>query len=181
MLFCNRRSRQSEHQRLVFSILCTGRCKPLGSFHMHLSYLEPIMFPCSPFDVADGFLLHSPSSSAVIFGWWRQIPLDHSLWIPHSHLEARNCWWWWCFIFIGNGRRYFHFTTISLSNIYGVLFLSSVVLSLECEDNCWVRENLHRNTGPLSYEVEYWLPVWITSEFEAGQGQERAAAVSGPG
>ena len=91
MLFCNRRSRQSEHQRLVFSILCTGRCKPLGSFHMHLSYLEPIMFPCSPFAVADGFLLHSPSSSAVIFGWWRQIPLDHSLWIPHSHLEARNC------------------------------------------------------------------------------------------
>ena len=91
MLFCNRRSRQSEHQRLVFSILCTGRCKPLGSFHMHLSYLEPIMFPCSPFDVADGFLLHSPSSSAVIFGWWQQIPLDHSLWIPHSHLEARNC------------------------------------------------------------------------------------------
>ena len=48
-------------------------------------------------------------------------------------------------------------------------------------DNCRVRENLHRNTGPLSYEVEYWLPVWITSEFEAGQGQERAAAVSGPG
>ena len=60
-------------------------------------------------------------------------------------------------------------------------FLSSVVLSLGCEVNCWVRENLHRNTGPLSYEVEYWLPVWITSEFEAGQGQERAAAVSGPG
>ena len=38
MLFCNRRSRQSEHQRSVFSILCTGRCKPLGSLNLFLSY-----------------------------------------------------------------------------------------------------------------------------------------------
>ena len=45
------------YQVKEFSILCMGRCKPL--FHMHLSYLGPIQFPCSP-----GFL-RSPSSSAV--------------------------------------------------------------------------------------------------------------------
>ena len=38
MLLCNRRRRQSEHQRSVFSILCMGRCKPLGSLNLFLSY-----------------------------------------------------------------------------------------------------------------------------------------------
>ena len=60
----NKGSRQSEHQSSAikeFSILCMGRCKPMGSLnsllHMHLSYLGPILFPCSP------SFLHSPSSS----------------------------------------------------------------------------------------------------------------------
>ena len=130
---------------------------------MHLSYLEPL-------EVADGFLLLSRSSSTVILGWWWQNLLDHSLGIPHSHLEARNCWWWWRFIFIGNGRRYFHFITISLFQAFMVFFF------IFCSFfGVWgylsVRENLHRNTGPLSYEVEYWLPVWITSDLKQAKGK----------
>ena len=38
LLLCDWRSRQSEHQRSVFSILCMGRCKPLGSLNLFLSY-----------------------------------------------------------------------------------------------------------------------------------------------
>ena len=49
-----------------FNILCTGRCKPLGSLNSflltHLSYLGPILFPCSP------CFLHSPWTSAVTMG-----------------------------------------------------------------------------------------------------------------
>ena len=54
------------YQIKEFSILCMGRGKPLGSMssflHMHLSYLGPILFLCSP------CFLHSPSSSAIIVG-----------------------------------------------------------------------------------------------------------------
>ena len=129
VLLCNRRSRQSEHQISVFSILCMGRCKPLGSPNLFLSYV-PQLSGASPVSLvtfwSDRWLsLAFPSSSAVILGWWWQNLLDHSLGIRHSHSEARNCWWWWHFILIGNGRRYFHFTTISLFQAIMVFFFIS--------------------------------------------------------
>ena len=66
---CNKGSRQSEQKRSgikEFSILCMGRCQPLGSLNLFLSYAPqlsgPILFPCSP------CFLHSPSSSAITVG-----------------------------------------------------------------------------------------------------------------
>ena len=186
MLLCNRRRRQFEHQRSVFSILCMGRCKPLGSLNLFLSYAPQL----------------SGANHVSLFTFWSgrwlslafpQLLRSH-LWVavadstgsqfgdPSFTFGGQKLLMVVMFHIYWQRQETFSFhDDLSLSSIYGVLFLSSVVLSLECEDNCRVRENLHRNTGPLSYEVEYWLPVWIASEFEAGQGQKRAAAVSGPG
>ena len=48
------------------SILCMGRCKPLGSLTSFLSYAtqlsRPVLFHCSP------WFLHSPRSSAISVG-----------------------------------------------------------------------------------------------------------------
>ena len=80
------------YQTKEFSILCKGRCKPLDSLNSLFSYAPqlsgPILFPSSP------CFLHSPSSSAITVGGW-QHPCDHSFGSPHSHVEARNCWWLW--------------------------------------------------------------------------------------
>ena len=54
------------YQVKEFSLLCMGRCKPLGLLNSFLSYalqyLWPILFPYSP------CFLHFPSSSAVTMG-----------------------------------------------------------------------------------------------------------------
>ena len=69
--FCNKGSRQSEHQRSGIKLrnLACYVWEGAGlwtcwihSFHKHLSYVGPILCPCSP-----GFL-HSPSSSAITAG-----------------------------------------------------------------------------------------------------------------
>ena len=54
---CNKGSRQSEHQRAGIKLRKLAFClwedaslwtHQVHSFHMHLSYLGPILFPCSP-------------------------------------------------------------------------------------------------------------------------------------
>ena len=65
---CNKGSRQSEHQRsniklknLAFFVWKDASLWAhwIHSFHMHLSYLGPMLFSCWP------CFLHSPSSSAI--------------------------------------------------------------------------------------------------------------------
>ena len=89
---CNKGSSQSEHQRSgyqvkEFSILCMGRCRPLGPLSSFLSYALQlsglILFPCSP------CFLHSPSSSAITVGVGCILWI--SFWSHHSYLEAKNC------------------------------------------------------------------------------------------
>ena len=82
------------------------------SFHMHLNYLGPILFPCSPKGMANGCFLHSLSSPAITAGggsicwmveiadgcvisYWYGNPMDCSL--PgssvHGILQARILEW----------------------------------------------------------------------------------------
>ena len=76
------------------------------SFHVHLSYLGPILFPCLPGGVTGGCLSHSPNSLVVTMEGVAE-SLGHSLGSAHSHLEARNCWWLWYFLFIDTVRDIF--------------------------------------------------------------------------
>ena len=85
-----------------FGILCTGRCRPLGSLHwflMHLSCLGPILFPCSP------CFLHSPSSSAVTIQ--EAASPGSQPGEPSSHWEAKNRWRLWHVLFINMARGIF--------------------------------------------------------------------------
>ena len=54
---------KTRYQVKEFSILCVGRCKPLGSLISslltHLGSTGPALFPCTP------CFFHSPNSSAV--------------------------------------------------------------------------------------------------------------------
>ena len=85
---CDKGNRQSEQQRsgiklrnLAFSVWEDARV---------LSYLGPILFPCSPYGVADDWFLYTLSSSAITEGGgWRHL-LDCSFGIPHSYLETRS-------------------------------------------------------------------------------------------
>ena len=99
MEICNKGRRHSEYQRsgikwrnLAFcvweDVSFWARRIPL-----HLSSLGRILCPCSP------CFLYSPSSSAITVMRCQHLQ-DRSLGSPHSHLEARNCWWLWHFLFI---------------------------------------------------------------------------------
>ena len=62
----------------------------IHSFHIHLSYLGPILVhlaSCIP-------------SASQQSPWGVTASLDRSFGSPHSHLEARNYWWLWHFLFI---------------------------------------------------------------------------------
>ena len=62
----------------------------IHSFHIHLSYLGPILVhlaSCIP-----------PASQQS--PWGVTVSLDWSFGSPHSHLEARNRWWLWHVLFI---------------------------------------------------------------------------------
>ena len=96
------------YQVKEFSILCMGRCKPLGSLNSSLLYAPQLSLanPVSLFTLrsGDGYFLHSPSSSAITMeGRGQQYPLCNSFGSHHSYLEARNCWWLWHFFREGNG------------------------------------------------------------------------------
>ena len=97
----NKGNRQSEHQRsgvqlrnLTFFVWEDASLWApwIQSFHVNLSCLGPILFPCSC------CFLNSPAPQQLLWGW--QHLLDHSLGSPHSLLEARNCWWLWHFLFV---------------------------------------------------------------------------------
>ena len=66
---------------------------------MHLSYLEPSLFP-SLFTLRSGrwLLLAFPQLLSNHRGGWQHL-LDHSFGRLCLHLEARNCWWLWLFLF----------------------------------------------------------------------------------
>ena len=65
-----------------------------------------ILFPCSPYGVADDWFLYTLSSSTVTEGGsWRHL-LDCGFGIPHSYLETRSL------TFLVYGRRYFHFKVV---------------------------------------------------------------------
>ena len=76
-----------------FNILCLGRCKPLGSLNSVLSN-EPQLSGANPLS-----WLTLPLAFPSYCGGWQHL-LDHSLGSPHSHMEARHCWWLWHFLFI---------------------------------------------------------------------------------
>ena len=117
---CNRRSRQSEHQRSgiklrKFCILCMGRCKLLGSLNSSLS-CAPQLSGANPVSLF-ALLLAFPQLLSRHRGGWQHL-LDRSFGSPHSHLEPRNCWWLWHFLFINmagdifipqSGRQRFEF------------------------------------------------------------------------
>ena len=79
------------------STLCFWRWKPLASLNSFLSYAPSYLWP-NPVSLFTWLLGFSQLLSNQ-HGWW-QHPLDHSFGRPHSHLEARNCWWLWHFLFI---------------------------------------------------------------------------------
>ena len=94
-----------KYQVKEFSILYMGRCRPLASrihsFHMHLCYLGPILFPGSPYGVVDVEKAASCLPLAAQQSPWRvEASANPSLGSPHSHLEARNRWWLWHFLLI---------------------------------------------------------------------------------
>ena len=87
-----------------------GRCKPLGSLNSFLSYAPHIFGanPVSYFTLRSGrwlLLAFSQICSSHRCGW--QHPLDHRFGSTHSHLEARDCWYLWCFLFIGMAGNIF--------------------------------------------------------------------------
>ena len=59
---CNKGSKQSEHQRSNTKLrnftfyVWNMQAHWIHSFHVHFSYLGPILFPCSPWGVTDGSL-----------------------------------------------------------------------------------------------------------------------------
>ena len=109
---CNKGSRRSEYQRSDIKLrnftFCVWNMQAhwVHSFHVHLSYLGPILFPCLPGGVTGGCLSHSPNSLVVTMEGVAE-SLGHSLGSAHSHLEARNCWWLWYFLFIDTVRDIF--------------------------------------------------------------------------
>ena len=115
-------SSKIRYQVKELSMLCMGRCKPLGSLNSFLSYAPQlsglILFPCSPC-----FLL-SPSSSAITVEGWQHL-LDHSFGSPHSLLEAREHWWLW------------HWLINMLINMAGDISISQLqLLSLRALSPC---------------------------------------------
>ena len=79
-----------------FSILCVGRCKPLGSMNSFLSYAPQLSGanPVSLFTLRSGpsgrwLLLAFPQLPSNHHGVWQR-PLDLSFGSPHSLSEARN-------------------------------------------------------------------------------------------
>ena len=79
-----------------FSILCVGRCKPLGSMNSFLSYAPQLSGanPVSLFTLRSGpsgrwLLLAFPQLLSNHHGVWQR-PLDLSFGSPHSLSEARN-------------------------------------------------------------------------------------------
>ena len=106
-LVCNKRSKPSEHQRSgikEFSILCIGRCNPLGSLNAclsdasHVSGVSPVFL---------GHLASSfpPAPQQSPWGWQR--PKSWSYGSLHSHLEARSHWWLWHFLLINMAGEIF--------------------------------------------------------------------------
>ena len=99
MKICNKGSRHSEYQRSGIKLrdlaFCVWEDASLWArwICMHLSYLGRITFPCSP------CFSHSSSSSAITMMGWQPLQAC-SLGSPHSHLEARSCWWLGHFLFI---------------------------------------------------------------------------------
>ena len=101
MQVCNKRSRQSEHQRSGINLrnlaFCVWEDASLGahwvrSLHRLLSYLGSICF------LAHLASCISPAPQQSPWGW--QHPLDCSFGSSHSHLEARNHWWLWPFFLL---------------------------------------------------------------------------------
>ena len=86
------------------SILCLGSCQPLGSQNSILLYASQLSGakPVSLFTL----LLAFPQLLCNHFGGW-QHPLDNSFGNPHSHLEARSCWWLLHFLFNNMARDIF--------------------------------------------------------------------------
>jgi len=86
-----------------FTILCMGRCKPLGSLNSFFSYAPRLsrVNPVFLFSLRSGIWLLRAFPQLLRNhheGW--QDPLDLSFGGPHSHLEARSHWWLWHFLFI---------------------------------------------------------------------------------
>ena len=99
------------YQIKQFSIGCVGRFKPLGSLNSLLSYVPQLCGPnpVSLFTLSSGscgrwLLLVFPQLLSNHHGGWITMAVAASAGLsfgsPHSHLEARNCWWLWHFLFI---------------------------------------------------------------------------------
>ena len=106
-MVCNKRSRPSERQRSgskEFSILCIGRCKPLGSLNSFLSDASQVSGVSSVFL---GHLASSipPAPQQSPWGW--QYPKSWSYGSLHSHLEATSHWWLWHFLLINMAGEIF--------------------------------------------------------------------------
>ena len=87
------------YQVKEFSILCAGRCKPLGSLNSLPSHTPQLsgtnLLPFSP------CFLHPSSSLAMTLGV--EACTTGSVWGPSFTLEARNRWW----------LRHFSFTAMA--------------------------------------------------------------------
>ena len=90
------------YQVKEFSVLFLGRCKPLDSLDSFLPYGSSAIWgqPCFFVHLKEQQMAASCFSQLLSnhHGEW-QHPLGHSFGSPHSHLEARNCWWLSYFLF----------------------------------------------------------------------------------
>ena len=81
------------------------------SFHMYLSYLEPILLPCSP------YFLHFPSASATTLGILltaiKATSSGSQFWEPSFTFGGQKLLMAVTFLVPWSGKRYFHFTVLS--------------------------------------------------------------------
>ena len=81
------------------------------SFHMSLSYLELILFPCSP------YFLHFPSASATTLGILlaaiKATSSGSQFWEPSLTFGGQKLLMAVTFLVPWSGKRYFHFTVLS--------------------------------------------------------------------
>ena len=109
--------RKTIYQLKEFSVLlCIGRYKPLSSLNSFLSYATQLFGAKSSFLIV--YILNSLFilrqiwwTAASCISWapqllsggsicqiYRIAGIVFSLGSPHSHMEARNCWWLWHFL-----------------------------------------------------------------------------------
>ena len=118
------------YQVKEFSILCTGRRKPLVSLNLFLSF-APQLSGANPVSLFTLFLAFLHLLSKHCWGW----QLDLSLGSPHPHLEARNRWWLWHFLFIDMAGDVF--ISQSLSMVINLTIFWRHFMTLFCVSRYW--------------------------------------------